>query len=140
MIFFFNTIRLCRISSKLGTQQPDTKWIISWRKGAYLSPFQSIWHFQFFLVLKLYFKRKNNYLFRFALENCKVCADSDCTGESIDIIKNACFDDVEFNSFLSMPLSTSSTTNDYINIIDSEFSFQLVEMTLFKFPYSDESK
>ena len=49
-------------------------------------------------------------------------------------------DDVELNSFVSMPLSTLSTTNDYINTIDSDFSFQLVEMTLFKFPYSDESK
>ena len=140
MIFFLTTNRLSRISKKLGTQQPDTKWIISWRKGANLSSFQSIWHFQFFLVLKLYFERKNNNLFRFALENCKVCADSDCTGESIDIIKNACLDDVELNSFVSMPLSTSSSTNDYINTVDSEFSFQLIEMTLFKFPYSDESK
>ena len=69
-----------------------------------------------------------------------MCADTDCTGESVDIIKKACFDDVELNSFVSMPLSTMSTTNDYIRSIDSEFSFQLAEMTLFKFPYSDESK
>ena len=74
------------------------------------------------------------------MESCKVCADKDCTGESVDIIKNACFDDLELNSFVSMPLSTLSTTNDYIKTSDSEFSFQLVEMTLFKFPYSDESK
>ena len=74
------------------------------------------------------------------MESCKVCADKDCTGESVDIIENACFDDVELKSFVSMPLSTSSTTNDYIKTIDSEFSFQLIEMTLFKFPYSDESK
>ena len=74
------------------------------------------------------------------MENCTVCADKNCTGESVDIIKDACFDDVELASFVSMPLSTLSTTNDYINIIDSEFSFQLVQMTLFKFPQSDESK
>ena len=79
-------------------------------------------------------------LLRFALENCTVCADKNCTGESVDIIKDACFDDVELASFVSMPLSKLSTTNDYIKIIDSEFSFQLVEMTLFKFPQSDESK
>ena len=74
------------------------------------------------------------------MESCKVCAGKDCNGESVDIIKNACFDDVELNSFVSMPLSTLPTTTDYIKTIDSEFSFQLVEMTLFKFPYSDESK
>ena len=79
-------------------------------------------------------------LLRFALESCKVCADKNCTGESVDIIKNACFDDVELASFVSMPLSSLSTTNDYIKVIDSEFSFQLVEMTLFKFPSSYESK
>ena len=74
------------------------------------------------------------------MESCKVCANNDCTGDSVNIIKSACFDDVELNSFVSMPLSTLSTTNDYIKSIDSEFSFQLAEMTLFKFPYSDESK
>ena len=58
----------------------------------------------------------------------------------MDIIKDACLDDVELDSFVSMPLSTLSTTNAYIETIDSEFSFQLVEMTLFKFPSSDESK
>ena len=92
------------------------------------------------MVLKPYFKLNNNNLLRFALDNCKVCADNDCNGETIDIVKNACIDDIELNQFVSMPLSTSSTTNDYIDTIDSEFSFQLVEMTLFKFPYSDESK
>ena len=87
------------------------------------------------------------------MDNCKVCADNDCNGESVDIIKNACFDDVGMNSFVSIPLSilstlsniadsnmVDSTTTDYIKTIDSEFSFQLVEMTLFKFPYSDEGK
>ena len=83
---------------------------------------------------------KCNDLLRLALESCKVCADKNCTGESVDVIKNACFDDVELASFVSMPLSTLSITNDYIQTIDSEFSFQLVEMTLFKFPSSDESK
>ena len=87
------------------------------------------------------------------MDNCKVCADNDCNGESVDIIKNACFDDVGMNSFVSIPLSilstlsniadsnmVDSTTTDYIKTIDSEFSFQLVEMTLFKFANSDESK
>ena len=74
------------------------------------------------------------------MEYCKVCADQNCTGQSVDIIKNACIDDVELASFVSVPLSTLSTTNDYINSINSEYSLQLLEMTLFKFPYSDESK
>ena len=34
----------------------------------------------------------------------------------------------------------ASGNNNLTTVIDSEFSFQLVEMTLFKFPSSDESK
>ena len=41
---------------------------------------------------------------------------------------------------MSMPLSTSTTTNDYIDSINSEFNFQLAEMTVFKFPDSDQCK
>ena len=58
----------------------------------------------------------------------------------MNIINNACTDDVEFTSFMSKPISTLSTTNEYIKSINSEFSFQLAEMTLFKFPNSDERK
>ena len=58
----------------------------------------------------------------------------------MNIINNACTDDVEFTSFMSKPISTLSTTNEYIKSINSEFSFQLAEMTLFKFPFSDERK
>ena len=41
---------------------------------------------------------------------------------------------------MSMPLSTSTTTNEYIDSINSEFSFQLAEMTVFQFPNSDQRK
>ena len=41
---------------------------------------------------------------------------------------------------MSMPLSTATTTNEYIDSINSEFSFQLAEMTVFQFPNSDQRK
>ena len=41
---------------------------------------------------------------------------------------------------MSVPLSTSITTNEYIDSINSEFSFQLAEMTVFQFPNSDQRK
>ena len=41
---------------------------------------------------------------------------------------------------MSTPLSTSTTTNEYIDLINSEFSFQLAEMTVFQFPDSDQCK
>ena len=78
--------------------------------------------------------------FRFTFESCKICADQSCAGDVVNIINNACTDDVEFTSFMSKPISTLSTTNEYIKSINSEFSFQLAEMTLFKFPNSDERK
>ena len=46
----------------------------------------------------------------------------------------------KLSSLMSMPLSTSTTTNDYIDSINSEFSFQLAEMTVFQFPNSDQRK
>ena len=41
---------------------------------------------------------------------------------------------------MSIPLSTSTTTNDYIDSINSEFNFQLAELTVFQFQNSDERK
>ena len=44
----------------------------------------------------------------------------------------------QLSSLMSIPLSTSTTTNDYIDSINSEFNFQLAEMTVFQFPNSDQ--
>ena len=41
---------------------------------------------------------------------------------------------------MSIPLSTSTETNEYINVINSEFNFQLIELTVFRFSNSDECK
>ena len=46
----------------------------------------------------------------------------------------------QLSSMMSVPLSTSITTNEYIDSINSEFSFQLAEMTVFQFPNSDQRK
>ena len=109
------------------------------------------------------------------MEKCKVCKNSDCTGDSLDIIQNACTDSTQLgcpefsfaticlsvlvffvihfedlilsrtsseklSTFMSTPLSTSTVTNEYINSINSEFNYQLAEMTLFQFPNSDKCK
>ena len=46
---------------------------------------------------------------RFALENCKVCKNSDCTGDNLDIINNACTDTTQLGcpdqSFITVSLS-----------------------------------
>ena len=46
----------------------------------------------------------------------------------------------QLSTLMSIPLSTSTTTNEYIDSINSEFSFQLAEMTVFQFPDSDQCK
>ena len=46
----------------------------------------------------------------------------------------------KLSTFMSTPLSTSTVTNEYINSINSEFNYQLAEMTLFQFPNSDKCK
>ena len=58
----------------------------------------------------------------------------------VDIIENACSDSLEFASFMSKPISTLPTTNKYIESVNSEFNFQLSEMTLFKFHNSNQRK
>ena len=80
------------------------------------------------------------WIFRLALEKCKVCKGTDCNGESIEIINNACSDGTQFATFISIPVSASSTTNQYINTINSEYSYQLAELTLFQFPDTPGSK
>jgi len=76
--------------------------------------------------------------FWLSLDNCKVCKSTDCTGDSLQIIKNACFDSLQLSSLMSIPLSTSTTTNEYIDSINSEFNFQLAELTVFQFPDSNQ--
>merc|ERR1711953_1416207 len=44
----------------------------------------------------------------------------------------------KLSTFMSTPLSTSTVTNEYINSINSEFNYQLAEMTLFQFSNSDK--
>ena len=78
--------------------------------------------------------------FRLTLENCKVCEDNDCKMNSLEMIKGACSDNTSLSLFMSRPLSSSTEVNQYINQINSEYSYQLAQMTLFQFPKSDQSK
>ena len=39
-----------------------------------------------------------------------------------------------------MPVSTSADVNQYIKNINSDYSYQLAELTLFQFPNTTESK
>jgi len=77
---------------------------------------------------------------RLTLENCQACKDANCTSDSLDIIQNACTDNLSLSPLMTIPLSTSIETNEYINVINSEYSYQLAELTLFQFPNTDESE
>ena len=77
---------------------------------------------------------------RLTLENCKVCLSADCSSDSLEIIQNACTDNTPLSSLLSTPLSTSTDVNQYIDEINSDYSFQLAELTVFQFPNTPESK
>ena len=79
-------------------------------------------------------------MFRLTLESCKVCKGTDCTGDSVEIIKNACSDGTQLSTFISTPLSTMPDVNTYIDTINSDYSYQLAQMTLFQFPNTPESK
>ena len=68
------------------------------------------------------------------MESCMVCQNADCTSETLDIIKDACFDNTVLSTQMSIPFSTSTDVNEYINAINSDYSFQLAELTIFKFP------
>ena len=74
------------------------------------------------------------------MESCMVCQEANCTSDSLEIIKDACFDNTVLSTQMSIPLSTSTDVNEYINAINSDFSFQLAEFTTFKFPNNAESK
>ena len=74
------------------------------------------------------------------MDSCKVCQDADCTSDTLDIIKDACSDNTVLSTQMSIPLSTSTDVNEYINTINSDYSFQLAEFTLFKFPNNSEGK
>ena len=60
--------------------------------------------------------------------------------DSLDIIQNACSDNLSLSSHMSIPLSTSAEVNQYINTINSDYSYQLAELTLFQFPNTTESE
>ena len=78
--------------------------------------------------------------FRLTLDNCQVCKDANCTTDSLYIIQNACSDNLPLSSYMTMPLSTSTATNEFIKIVNSEYSYQLAELTLFQFPNTRESE
>ena len=67
-----------------------------------------------------------------------ICQDADCTSDTLDIIKDACIDNTILSTQMSIPLSTSTDVNEYINAINSDYSFQLAEFTIFKFPNNPE--
>ena len=69
-----------------------------------------------------------------------VCQDDDCDSDTLDIIKEACFDNTVLSTQMSVPLSTLTDVNEYIYEINSDYSFQLAEFTTFKFPNNSESK
>ena len=68
------------------------------------------------------------------MDSCMVCQDESCAFETLDIIQNACFDNTVLSKLMSIPMSTSTDVNEYINLINSDYSFQLAEFTTFKFP------
>jgi len=63
-----------------------------------------------------------------------VCQDANCTSDSLEIIKDACFDNTILSTQMSIPISTSTDVNEYFNVINSDYSFQLAEFTTFNFP------
>ena len=77
---------------------------------------------------------------RLTMESCIVCQDADCTSDTFDLIKDACFDNTILSTQMSIPLSTSTDVNEYINAINSDYNFQLAEFTTFKFPNNPEGK
>ena len=62
--------------------------------------------------------------------------------DSLNIMQNACSDDLPLSSLMSMPVSMSADAdvNRYIRTINSDYSYQLAELTLFQFPNTIESK
>jgi len=74
------------------------------------------------------------------METCTICQDADCASDTLDIIKDACFDNTVLSTHMSVPLSSSTDVNEYINEINSDYSFQLAEFKTFKFPNNPGSK
>ena len=72
------------------------------------------------------------------MESCMICQDTDCSSDTLAIIKDACFDNTVLSTQMSIPLSTSTDVNEYINAINSDYSLQLAEFTIFKFPNNPE--
>ena len=81
-----------------------------------------------------------DFIFRVTFESCQVCRDADCTTDSLTIINNACSDNSVLSNLMSIPFSTVAETNSLIEEINSDWSFELAEMTLFQFPNTPESK
>ena len=75
--------------------------------------------------------------FWLTFHNCKICSTFNCYGGyTLDFIRDACSDETQLSSIVSMPYSNSSQTNEYINTINSEYSLQLIEIQLFHFSNS----
>ena len=75
--------------------------------------------------------------FWLTFHNCKICSTFNCSGGyTLDFIRDACSDETQLSSIVSMPYSNSSQTNEYINTINSEYSLQLIEIQLFHFSNS----
>ena len=74
------------------------------------------------------------------MENCQACRDNECSLDSLKILENACTDGLSLASLMSDPLSTSTDTNDLIKTVNSEYSYQLAELTLFQYPNTAESE
>ena len=69
-----------------------------------------------------------------------MCQNADCSSDSLEIIQNACTDNTSLSSMMSTPLSASTDVNQYIDEINSDYSYQLAELTVFQFPNTPESK
>ena len=75
--------------------------------------------------------------FWLSFENCEICSTSNCSdGYTLDFIRDACSDQAQLSNLVSIPNSNSSQANDFIDSINSEYSFQLVELQLFHFSNS----
>ena len=69
-----------------------------------------------------------------------MCQNSNCSSDSLDIVQNACYDNTTISALMSTPLTTSTDVNQYIDEINSDYSYQLAELTVFQFPNTPESK
>ena len=69
-----------------------------------------------------------------------MCRYADCATDSLEIINNACSDNSILSNLMSTPLSTEAIINNLIKTANTDWSFELAEMTLFQFPNTPDSK